>query len=44
MSWAGTTIRDGIPVCGRRVHPKNSIDSDESFYWNYDEDIYFDLS
>jgi hypothetical protein len=43
MGWAGTTIIDGLPVNGRRVKAK-FVDSDESFFWSYDEDVYFDLS
>lgn len=37
MTWAGTTIRDGLPMRGRRV-PSVWVD-DESFLWyDYDDD------
>lgn len=43
MSWAGITIRDGLPIAGRRVLPKWI--ADESLYWcYYDEDLYAGLS
>jgi hypothetical protein len=42
MTWAGTSIYDGLPVNGRRV-PAKWLDNDESTFWNYDEeDFYFE--
>lgn len=43
MSWAGTSINPfGLPEAGRRVGLRWI--EDESLYWNYDEDVYGDLS
>jgi hypothetical protein len=41
VTWAGVSIREGLPVCGGRVNPRYV--EDESFYWSYDEDLYVDL-
>lgn len=44
MNWAGTTISTyGLPLSGRRVRVK-WLDNDETLYWDYDEDLYNDLT
>lgn len=41
QNWAGTRLDGYIPVDGRRVPPVWI--ADDSLYWSYDEDLYFDL-
>lgn len=44
MIWAGTEIRVGIPICGRRVPLRWLGDWDEEcLYSFYDEDLYADI-
>lgn len=43
MMWAGTEIVGWLPERGRRV-PMKWLPFEDSLYWNYDEDLYFDLS